>query len=389
MIYRVWAGRDSRVAGKLGAERRRNGTANGGQQREASERRAAAMGTWQVAAAEWHKERDHGSDKAWHGRRRRRQSGVGGRETGEEETGGAAAAREGGEETGWGWGGREAGFNLHECLNMLINGAIQQISASDVLAISEIVSAVWSPESMDGLLTDRSGFERLEQEDHGDQPIMEELKKRADADNNDKSLKAYYECLSRNVVHGSDNHENGKSELVHRLRLVAHCPPLHRPDQPKHLRTLILGQEKNDRFYSHGKSLTRLSIQNVIKSAVTSRTKSLPINPKSSLHLLLTSADVAVQDFGGQVCGFHYFTFPSIVGYTLPYAWVGNSATQCPGSCAYPFAVPTYIPGLKPKRATEWRHRSGRHGERDRARDCGAESFSERVVRRAGSQLSD
>ncbi|KAK9143346.1 hypothetical protein Syun_012746 [Stephania yunnanensis] len=115
--------------------------------------------------------------------------------------------------------------------------------------------------------------------------------------------------------------------------------------------TLILGQEKNDRFYSHGKSLTRLSIQDVIKSAVTSRTKPLPINPKSGLYLLLTSADVAVQDFCGQVCGFHYFTFPSIVGYTLPYAWVGNSATQCPGSCAYPFAVPTYIPGLKPKRA--------------------------------------
>ncbi|KAK9157205.1 hypothetical protein Scep_003779 [Stephania cephalantha] len=58
----------------------------------------------------------------------------------------------------------------------------------DVLAISKIVSAVWSSESMDGLLTDRSGFERLEQEDHGDQPIMEELKKRADADKNDKSV---------------------------------------------------------------------------------------------------------------------------------------------------------------------------------------------------------
>ncbi|KAK9103267.1 hypothetical protein Sjap_020521 [Stephania japonica] len=116
-------------------------------------------------------------------------------------------------------------------------------------------------------------------------------------------------------------------------------------------KTLLLGQEKNDRFYSHGKSLTRLSIQSVIKSAVTSRTKPLPINPRSGLYLLLTSADVSVQDFCGQVCGFHYFTFPSIVGYTLPYAWVGNSATQCPGSCAYPFAVPVYIPGLKPKRA--------------------------------------
>ncbi|MDF5361750.1 hypothetical protein P3687_25870, partial [Vibrio parahaemolyticus] len=48
------------------------------------------------------------------------------------------------------------------------------------------------------------------------------------------------------------------------------------------------------------------------------------------------------------MCGFHYFTFPSLVGYTLPYAWVGNSAKFCPGQCAYPFAVPAYIPNRKP-----------------------------------------
>ncbi|CAK7337078.1 unnamed protein product [Dovyalis caffra] len=111
--------------------------------------------------------------------------------------------------------------------------------------------------------------------------------------------------------------------------------------------TVQLGQEKNDRFYSHGKSLTRLSIQSVIKSAVTARSKPLPISPRDGLYLLLTSDDVYVQDFCGQVCGFHYFTFPSIVGYTLPYAWVGNSAKLCPGVCAYPFAVPTFMPGLK------------------------------------------
>nr|DAD33710.1 TPA_asm: hypothetical protein HUJ06_012561 [Nelumbo nucifera] len=87
-------------------------------------------------------------------------------------------------------------------------------------------------------------------------------------------------------------------------------------------RNVVLGEEKNDRFYSHGKSLTRLSIQSVIKSAVTSRTRPLPINPKSGLYLLLTSDDVYVQDFCRQVCGFHYFTFPS--------------------------AVPVYMPGLKP-----------------------------------------
>ncbi|KAK6145594.1 hypothetical protein DH2020_022414 [Rehmannia glutinosa] len=112
-------------------------------------------------------------------------------------------------------------------------------------------------------------------------------------------------------------------------------------------RTVHVGEQKNDRFYSHGKSLTRLSVQSVIKSAVTASTRPLPINPKSGVYLLLTSDDVYVQDFCNNICGFHYFTFPSIVGYTLPYAWVGNSAKLCPGVCAYPFAVPDYIPGLK------------------------------------------
>ncbi|KAH0658356.1 hypothetical protein KY289_027104 [Solanum tuberosum] len=106
-----------------------------------------------------------------------------------------------------------------------------------------------------------------------------------------------------------------------------------------------IGAEKNDRFYSHGKSLTRLSIQSVIKSAVTaaSTTLPLPINSKSGVYLLLTSDDVYVENFCQDVCGFHYFTFPSIVDYTLPYAWVGNSGKLCPGVCAYPFSVPDYM----------------------------------------------
>ncbi|KAG6415625.1 hypothetical protein SASPL_123038 [Salvia splendens] len=113
-------------------------------------------------------------------------------------------------------------------------------------------------------------------------------------------------------------------------------------------RSVRIGAEKSDRFYAHGKTLTRLSVQSVIKSAVSASTRPLPINPRGGLYLLLTSDDVYVQDFCNNVCGFHYFTFPSIVGYTLPYAWVGNSAKLCPGICAYPFSVPKYIPNLKP-----------------------------------------
>ena len=43
----------------------------------------------------------------------------------------------------------------------------------------------------------------------------------------------------------------------------------------------------------------------------------MPISPQSGIYLIFTSEDVYVQDFCRQVCGFHYFTFPSIVGYTL------------------------------------------------------------------------
>ena len=72
------------------------------------------------------------------------------------------------------------------------------------------------------------------------------------------------------------------------------------------------------------------------------------MNARSGLYLLLTFDDVVVQDFCGQVCGFHYFTLSSVVGYMLPFAWMGNSQKLCPGVCAYSFAVPDYIPGIKP-----------------------------------------
>ncbi|XP_020115008.1 protein EXORDIUM-like 3 [Ananas comosus] len=114
---------------------------------------------------------------------------------------------------------------------------------------------------------------------------------------------------------------------------------------------VALGAEKSDRRLSRGASLSRLDIQGVIRDAVTAKTRPLPVNARGGLYLVLTSPDVAVEDFCGQVCGFHYFTFPSIVGYALPYAWAGNSAGRCPEVCAYPFAVPSYVPGARAERA--------------------------------------
>ncbi|XP_073121949.1 protein EXORDIUM-like 3 [Henckelia pumila] len=99
--------------------------------------------------------------------------------------------------------------------------------------------------------------------------------------------------------------------------------------------------------YSLSKYLAVFSAQSVIKSAITASIRPLPINPKSGVYLMMTPSDVYVQDFCNNVFGFHYFTFPSIVGYTRSYAWVGNSANLFPGVCAYPFAMPAYIPTLK------------------------------------------
>ncbi|XP_062096284.1 protein EXORDIUM-like 7 [Humulus lupulus] len=106
---------------------------------------------------------------------------------------------------------------------------------------------------------------------------------------------------------------------------------------------IVLCGESFDSSYSHGSYLSRLAIQSIINTAVTiSNHRALPLNPHNGLYLVLTSSDVRVQDFCRAVCGFHYFTFPTIVGVTVPYAWVGYSGSQCPGMCAYPFAWPDY-----------------------------------------------
>lgn len=108
-------------------------------------------------------------------------------------------------------------------------------------------------------------------------------------------------------------------------------------------RNLLIAGEYSDHRYSHGTHLTRLSVQQVIANGV--KRAPFPVDHKNGIYLILTSVDVTVQDFCRAVCGFHYFTFPSLVGYTLPYAWIGNSGKQCPEVCAYPFALPGYMSG--------------------------------------------
>jgi hypothetical protein len=111
-------------------------------------------------------------------------------------------------------------------------------------------------------------------------------------------------------------------------------------------RNVLIAGEYSDLKHSHGTQLTRLDIQQVIATAV--KSAPFPIDHRNGVYLVLTSQDVVVQEFCRAVCGFHYFTFPSMVGYTIPYAWIGNSAKQCPEVCAYPFAIPGYMTGGGP-----------------------------------------
>uniref|UniRef100_A0A0A9DDB5 Phi-1 n=1 Tax=Arundo donax TaxID=35708 RepID=A0A0A9DDB5_ARUDO len=109
--------------------------------------------------------------------------------------------------------------------------------------------------------------------------------------------------------------------------------------------TFAVAGEHSDSGYSHGPSLRRADVQSVIRSAVYAYPDPLPLDPYNGAYLVLTSPDVEMDEFCRAVCGFHYFTFASVVGVTVPYAWVGNSGTQCPGKCAYPFAAAEYGAG--------------------------------------------
>jgi len=104
-----------------------------------------------------------------------------------------------------------------------------------------------------------------------------------------------------------------------------------------------LGKQKLDAGYSLGKSLKRSQIIALVEGAIASRT--LPENG-NAVYLVLTSDDVTVEGFC-MSCGYHATALPR-KNVHLPYAWVGNSETQCPGQCAWPFHQPIYGPQTPP-----------------------------------------
>ncbi|KAJ4829199.1 Protein PHOSPHATE-INDUCED 1 [Turnera subulata] len=108
--------------------------------------------------------------------------------------------------------------------------------------------------------------------------------------------------------------------------------------------SLTLGKQILDEAYSLGKSLTNKQIVGLASKG----------DQKNAINVVLTASDVAVEGFCLNRCGSHGSALGSQTGhvkgknYKFAYIWVGNSETQCPGYCAWPFHQPAYGPQNPP-----------------------------------------
>ncbi|XP_057794588.1 protein PHOSPHATE-INDUCED 1-like [Salvia miltiorrhiza] len=104
--------------------------------------------------------------------------------------------------------------------------------------------------------------------------------------------------------------------------------------------SLYLNKQILDDSYSIGKSLTESQL-------VLLASKGEQMN---AINVVLTASDVAVDGFCQNRCGTHGSKSTAVKGKNqkFAYIWVGNSETQCPGYCAWPFHQPIYGPQTPP-----------------------------------------
>ncbi|XP_073141812.1 protein EXORDIUM-like 2 [Henckelia pumila] len=100
--------------------------------------------------------------------------------------------------------------------------------------------------------------------------------------------------------------------------------------------TIVVGNQILEESYPLGKSLANPQIVNLAARGGYGN---------GVVNVVLTAADVAVEGFCMSRCGTHGSTRGAT---RFAYAWVGNSATQCPGYCAWPFHQPVYGPQTPP-----------------------------------------
>ncbi|KAA0065143.1 protein EXORDIUM-like 2 [Cucumis melo var. makuwa] len=98
---------------------------------------------------------------------------------------------------------------------------------------------------------------------------------------------------------------------------------------------VILAKQIPDDEYSIGKFLKRNQISELSRRAGSNY---------GGVTLVLTAEDVIVEGFCMSACGFHNWNHKS----KSAYIWVGNSVSQCPGQCAWPFHQPIYGPQTPP-----------------------------------------
>ncbi|KAL6984114.1 Protein PHOSPHATE-INDUCED 1 [Sarracenia purpurea var. burkii] len=106
--------------------------------------------------------------------------------------------------------------------------------------------------------------------------------------------------------------------------------------------SLSLGIQILDDNYSLGKSLSQTQIEQLASKGD---------QTNSAVNVVLTSSDVTVDGFCSSRCGTHgssSSSSSSSKNYEFAYIWVGNSETQCPGQCAWPFHQPIYGPQNQP-----------------------------------------
>ncbi|OVA07943.1 Phosphate-induced protein 1 [Macleaya cordata] len=107
---------------------------------------------------------------------------------------------------------------------------------------------------------------------------------------------------------------------------------------------LTMGKQILDENYSLGKSLTSKQIVRLASRG----------EQRNAINVVLTASDVAVEGFCSSRCGTHGSSSSSslksakVKKYKFAYIWVGNSETQCPGQCAWPFHQPIYGPQSAP-----------------------------------------
>ncbi|KAL2893749.1 Protein EXORDIUM [Bienertia sinuspersici] len=101
--------------------------------------------------------------------------------------------------------------------------------------------------------------------------------------------------------------------------------------------SLSLAKQVFHETYPLGKSLTNKTFCNLASKG------------GKQVNIVLTASDVTVDGFCRSRCGTHGSSY---ISKTTPqkftYIWVGNSETQCPGQCAWPFEQPIYGPQSPP-----------------------------------------